>query len=182
MCLLSSPLGHGLLGQGPGIIYVIHICVVNGGASPPCGVFKDHSSESMEIAFWKAYEIKGFTILAAARRGRHTHHSRITGEDSQGSGLSQASGELRGKSLSPGSEQSIQEKDMKGFHWYICMLLGHGKGRVRRGICGQEPNYSRAPGQREGLLIACLWGCWSIRNIWRFKIYNTPLFSMVYGI
>lgn len=43
MCLLSFPSGHDLLRQRPGIIYLIPIYVVNGGASPSCGVFKDHS-------------------------------------------------------------------------------------------------------------------------------------------
>lgn len=69
---MSFPVSHDLLMQGPGRIYLILFCVVNGGASPPCRVFNDHSNMATEITLRKTYEIKRFTILTGPRRGRHS--------------------------------------------------------------------------------------------------------------
>ena len=54
---MSFPLDHCHM-QKPGIIYHIYFCVVHGGASPSCGVFKDYSNMAVEIILRKEHEIK----------------------------------------------------------------------------------------------------------------------------
>lgn len=73
MYLTSFPLGHGLM-QGPWVIYLIPICVVNGGARPPCGVFKDYSNMTVEITLRKVYEIKRIYYIHwfQKREAQHT--------------------------------------------------------------------------------------------------------------